>query len=193
LTACDKSPASSTAQANPTTSTTKPAADPAPGPVSLISIPVLVILPPGWTLAQPGSDHILSGPAPDGPLRISLSMLDSMDSARRDRFIAGAIDQAQKHPQRIQVHQATSKNGLQLIERVTYSSATGSPGSQLSATTSPSDKIFWNIILFVPYQNRFIPCSFDLLSLTQDQYRDDQQFIEALMDTAQPGKLSITQ
>jgi hypothetical protein len=120
-------------------------------------------------------------------------MLDSMDSTRRDHFIAGAVDQAQKHPQRIQVHQSTSKNGLQILERVTYSSSVGAPGAQLSATTAPSDKIAWNLILFVPYNDRFIPCSFDLVGLTQDQYRDDQPFIEALLDTAQPGKLSVAQ
>jgi hypothetical protein len=192
LTSCDNPQANSTAQAA-NSSTTKPAADPPSSPVSLVSIPVLVMLPPGWAVAPAGNENFLAGPAPDGPVRISLSMLDSMDTTRREHFIAGAIDQAQKHPQRIQIHQSTSRNGLQLLERVTYSSADGIHVAQLSATTTPSDKIAWSLILFVPYRDRFIPCSFDLLSLTQDQYRDDQQFIETIIDSAQAGKLSVAQ
>jgi hypothetical protein len=154
---------------------------------------VLVILPADWSLDPPGSPNFLKGPAPDGNVRISLSMLESMDGNRRDRFLVAAADLAQKHPQRIQVRQLTSRNGMQILERVTYSSATGSPGAQLSAATLPSDKISWNLILFVPYEKRFIPCSFDLFGLTEDQYHNDQQFVEAIVDSAQPGTLQVAQ
>jgi hypothetical protein len=45
----------------------------------------------------------------------------------------------------------------------------------------------------VPYENKFIPCSFDLFGLTEDQYHNDQQFVEAIVDSAQPGTLQVAQ
>ena len=113
LSGCDKPQGSSTAQANAGSSAaTQPAvAVPPRGPVSLVSVPVLVILPADWSLDPPGSPNFLKGPAPDGNVRISLSMLESMDGNRRDRFLVAAADLAQKHPQRIQIRQLTSVRG----------------------------------------------------------------------------------
>jgi hypothetical protein len=194
LCACDKSSQpDSTAQANTTNTTpsapnTSAADDQTRDPLPLVSLPLVVSVPHSWTVDPPVSPMYLKGPAPNGNLRISLSMLEAMDAHLRDTYIAGADQQAIAHPQRIQVREVTSKAGMKVLERRTFTIGSGIPSTQLAAATKPSDTISWDVVLFVPYHDKFIPCRLDLFELTQDQYRDDEQFLDSIVDSAEPGK-----
>jgi hypothetical protein len=193
LAACDKSPQTdSTAQANtatPTPTTSTSSADDQSGQLlPLIGLPVVVTVPHTWKLVPADDPSYLEGPAPNGNLRISLSMLNAMDAHLRDTYISGADQQAMAHPQRIQVRELTSQSGMKIVERRTFTIGSGIPSTQLSAATKPSDTISWDVVLFVPYHDKFIPCRLDLFELTQDQYRDDADFLDSIVNSAEPGK-----
>ena len=199
LSACDKSSQpDSPAQANTTD------APPSPANVSgvayqssdrlfLVSLPLVVTVPHTWALDRPVMPDYLEGPAPNGKLRISLSMLQAMDVHLRNTYIADADQQALSHPQRFQVRELTSKSGMKILERHSFTIGSGIPHSQLSAATKPSDTISWDVVLFVPFGDRFIPCRLDLFELTQDQYRDDAEFLDSIVDSAEPGKFPGSQ
>jgi len=147
-------------------------------------------LPQSWKMDPPNNPAYLVGPAPDGKVWVSLSMLDSQTDSARRLYIAAAIDEGNKHPRRIQIRQSTTDSGMQVLERVTYAHRPATVPDQSASTTQPSEPLSWSIIVFVPYEQKFIPCSFDLLKLTQQQYTDDQSFIESIVDTAEPGDLN---
>jgi hypothetical protein len=153
----------------------------------LMVVPLTMSIPAGWKLDPPVAPSFLEGPAPSGNLEISLSLMDSMDDRRRKLFIDGALDEHKKHPLRIQVQQLTTKSGLQVFERITYARLPGNPATQPAATL-PSRQLSWNIVIFVPYQHKIMPCSFDLLGVTQQEYEQDQQMVSSMIDTARPGK-----
>jgi hypothetical protein len=208
LSSCDKAPQKTSAaqtnttqennaQPSNTDSNTAPsnavAADPLrPVPanhsISLVNLPITLSVPKSWVLNPPMNPVFLQGPAPDGNVQISLSMLDSMDAHRKDVYVSTLLDEGHKHPRRIQVRQETSKNGISILERITYTPGSDEARTSLTSTTAPSATISWDIILFLPYDKKFIPCRFDLFGLTQDQYRDDRQFIDSIIDSAEPGK-----
>jgi hypothetical protein len=186
---CDKRPESEGSN----TSTAQPTTDPAPQQAEIAQInfplkimPLTLTLPAGWKLDPPLRPSFLEGPLPSGDFEVSLSLMDSMADRNRQLFITGALDQSEKHPDRIHVRQLTTKTGLEMLERITYVT---SPGNlTIGPTTLPSQLLSWNIILFVPYQQKFIPCSFDLLGLTQSQFDQDQQAFRSIIDSAEPVK-----
>lgn len=186
---CDKRPGSSSSSDQTDTAT-----GPAEQPVSvgprenfpLMIMPLTMSLPADWKLDPPVGPSFLEGAAPSGDLEISLSIMDAMDDRHRQLFIAGALDESQKHPRRIWVTQLKSKSGLPILERITYATRPGHAGSP--PATLPSQQLSWNFIIFVPYKQTFIPCSFDLIGLTQQQYELDQSLIRTMIDTAEPSK-----
>jgi hypothetical protein len=191
LIGCDKRPQPDASNASDTSAATAdpPAQQVAAGPqidVPLNVMPLTLTLPAGWKLDPPMHPSFLEGSLPGGDAEISLSLMDSMIDRNRQFFITGAIDQSQKHPDRIHVRQLTTKTGLGMLERITYLISPGDP--PITPTTLPSQQLSWNIIVFVPYQDKFIPCSFDLLGLTQAQYAADEQVIRSMIDTARPVK-----
>jgi hypothetical protein len=153
----------------------------------LMVMPLTIDLPAGWKLEPPVGPSFLKGPAPSGEVEISLSIMDGMDQRHRQLFIAGAIDQSQRHPRRIQVRQSTSKSGLLVVERTTYVLPLSGTATK-PATTLPWQQLSWNITLFVPYKQKFIPCCLDLIGLTQRQYELDEQTIRTMVDSAKPAK-----
>jgi hypothetical protein len=192
LVACDKRPQSdaSNTSATATTAQDPVAVQSSDAPqinVPLKIMPLTLTLPAGWKLDPPMNPSFLEGSMPSGDVEISLTLMDSMLDRNRQLFITGALDQSQKHPDRIRVRELTTKTGLAMLERITYLT---SPGTAMigSATTLPSQQLSWNLIIFVPYQQKFIPCSFDLLGMTQQQYDQDQSVIRAMIDTAEPAK-----
>ena len=191
LIGCDKQPESDTSNApDAAGGADAPARQGSSGPrvnVPLNIMPLTLTLPAGWKLDPPMNPSFLEGPTPSGDVEISLSLMDSMVDRNRRLFITGAIDESQKHPDRIHVRQLTGKTGLGMIERITYLTSPGDPATRPAATL-PSQQLSWNIIDFVPYQQKFIPCSFDLLGLTQQQYDQDQQVVRSMIDTAHPVK-----
>ncbi|HEY1922609.1 MAG TPA: hypothetical protein VGG44_07560, partial [Tepidisphaeraceae bacterium] len=150
-------------------------------------MPLSLTLPGGWKLDPPINPTFLEGPLPGGDVEISLTLMDSMIDRNRQLFVDGAIEESQKHPNRIHIQQGTTKTGLKTLERTTYLMSPGDPAIQ-PGTTLPSQELSWNIIVFVPYRQKFIPCSFDLLGLTQKQFDDDQSAIRAIIDSAEPAK-----
>jgi hypothetical protein len=155
--------------------------------VPLKIMPLSLTLPAGWKLDPPLNPTFLEGPMAGGDVEISLTLMDAMVDRNRQLFIAGAMDESQKHPKRIHVQQLTTKTGLATLERVTYLTSPGDPAIRPGATL-PSQQLSWNIIVFVPYHQTFLPCSFDLLGLTQKQFDDDQPVIRAMIDSAAPVK-----
>jgi len=156
--------------------------------IPLWVMPLALSVPEGWKVGPPVHPSFLIGRAPDGNLQISISMLDFMDDHRMNVFVSGEEDLSEKHPQRTQVTQSTTRSGLHVVETITYSDAGGNASSRPS--TQPSQLLSWNIVVFVPYQKKFIPCSFDLLSLTQQQYTDDEPLVHSIIDSAEPNNVS---
>jgi hypothetical protein len=155
--------------------------------ISMKMMPLSLTLPAGWKLDPPLNPTFLEGPMAGGDVEISLTLMDSMGDRNRQLFVTGAIEESQKHPNRIHVQQSTTKSGLSTLERVTYLTPPGD--SSLPAdTTLPSQQLSWNIIVFVPYEQKFLPCSFDLLGLTQKQFDEDQPVIRSMIDSAQQVK-----
>jgi hypothetical protein len=186
---CDKRSESSTTpdQADQTPAPVQQPVSPARQNFSLLIMPLTLSIPAGWKLDPPDKPSFLEGPAPGGDVEISLTIMDAMDDNHHHLFVNGELDQSRLHPSRIRVRQLTSKTGLPLLERITYVTA---PVQSLNSppTTLPSQLLSWNVIVFVPYRTKIIPCSFDLIGLTQQQYDQDQPLIRALIDTATPAK-----
>jgi hypothetical protein len=192
---CDKQPASPSASDQADTAADSSARPASTGPrdkFPLMIMPLTVSLPADWKLDPPVSPSFLEGPAPSGNLEISLSIMDAMDDRQRQLFVAGSLDESQKHPRRIQVAQFTSKSGLPIVARITYATAPTHAGSP-PPTTLPSQLLSWNFIIFVPYKHKFIPCSFDLIGLTEQQYGLDQSLIRTMVDSAEPSKTAAFQ
>jgi hypothetical protein len=159
--------------------------------IPLLIFPLTLSVPQDWNVYPPIRPSFLTGPAPDGNLQISISMLEFMNSQRMNGYISGAQDLSDRHPQRTQVRQLTVKSGLRAVETITYSNPGGGASSRPS--TQPQQTLSWNMVVFVPYQQKFIPCSFDLLGMTQQQYTDDEPLLRSIVDSAQPGDVSAFQ
>jgi hypothetical protein len=190
---CDKQPqsnsppAESTAEPAPTTTVSQVQAR---KDLPLVTMPIVLSAPEDWKLRPAYNSPYLQAATPDGDIQISLSVLDSMSDNSRRLYIAAAIDQSRKHSRRIHIRQAATDSGLQMLERITYANVPDGSPDQPPAATEPSAPLTWSIIIFVPFQKKFIPCRFDLLKLTQREYEDDQQFIETIIDTARPADLA---
>jgi hypothetical protein len=187
LFACDKPAASNTTSTETANSapTTEPSQD-----LALVTMPLVLSVPHDWSIAPRDNPSYLEGSAPDGKLQISFSMLDAMSPSAEQLYVSAAIDQSRKHPAKIFIRQSTTSNGFPILERITYSGRTGPSTEPSPATTEPSEPLSWSLVLFLPFQQKFIPCRFDLLKLTQQQYDDDRPFIESLLDTARPNDLA---
>ena len=85
--------------------------------------------------------------------------------------------------------QMTAAGGLQVLEKVTYIDMPADPPGQAPPATQPSQRLYWNITIFVPYQNKFIPCNMELADITQEQYLADEPIVESIVETAQQGEL----
>jgi hypothetical protein len=153
-------------------------------------MPLILSAPESWKLKPADQPTYLEGPAPDGDIQISLSLLEAMSENGRRLYIKGALDESQKHPGRILIRQSTGANGMQMLERITYSDLPEVPAGHAAAATEPSAPLAWSIVMFVPYQDKFISCRFDVFKLTQQEYTDDQQFVETLIGAARPGNFA---
>ncbi len=199
---CDKravTPGSASPAEAASASGREPVSADSPKNFPLLIMPLSVSLPADWRLDPPVEPSFLEGPAPSGELEISLSLMDAMDDRQQQYFIAGAIDESQYHPLRIHVRQFTNKSGLSILERVTYAALPGhgrtappttAPTTAPTAapTTLPSQLLSCDYIVFVPYKHKFLPCSFDLIGLTELQYELDQPLIRTMIDTAEKNE-----
>jgi hypothetical protein len=188
--ACDKRPQSDSASPSyPTAAaysgpTTRDVCVEPRRSLSMLSVPLILSVPQSWKLEPPQNPVFLEGTAPSGDLHIAVSMLGFMNDYSRQLFVNRALDQSRQHPGRIQIRQLTANSGMQILERTIYLDLPNDPSGQSPPATLPSQLLSWNITIFVPYQQKFIPCSFDLSNLTQQQYVEDQPFIQSIMDTA---------
>ena len=161
--------------------------------LKMLTVPLILSVPQSWNLQPPQNPAFLVGLAPGGDVRISVAMLNFMNDYGKRLFVNRAVDQSHQHPGRIQVRQLTNNAGLQVLEKITYLNLPNDPAGQSPPVTQPSELLSWNITIFVPYHQKFIPCSFDLASITQQQYDADQPFIQAIVDTAQQGVIPAFQ
>ncbi|MGA2440828.1 MAG: hypothetical protein ABSH08_07705 [Tepidisphaeraceae bacterium] len=152
--------------------------------LSLLSVPLILSVPQSWKLEPRQNPAFLEGAAPSGDLHIAVSMLDFMNDHSRQVFVDRALDQSRQHPGRIQIRQLTASSGMQILQRITYVGLPNDPPGQSPLATRPSQLLSWRITIFVPYRQKFIPCNFDLSNLTQQQYLEDEQFIQSIMETA---------
>jgi hypothetical protein len=186
---CDKQPRSNPTSAD-TASTTSGSQEEPRKELPLVSMPVILSVPQDWELKPRENPAYLEGAAPDGDVQIALSVLDAMSDNTQRAYITAALDQSRKHPSRIQIHHSTTGIGWQVLERITYADRSDAPADQSLPATQPSEPLAWSITVFVPLEKKFIPCRFDLFKLTQQQYDDDQQFIESLIDSAKAADLA---
>jgi len=150
----------------------------------MLSVPLVLSVPQSWSLEPPQNPAFLRGVAPSGDLHIAVSMLEFMNDYNRRLFVNRALDQSRQHPERIQIRQLTGNGGLQILQKITYVNLPNDPPGQSPPATQPSQLLSWNITIFVPYRQEFIPCNFNLPNLTQQQYDQDETFIESIIDTA---------
>jgi hypothetical protein len=201
---CDKSPQSDSASPSnpPDTARSAPihssptTRDPSLEPrknLAMLAVPLILSVPKSWYLEPPQNPAFLEGLAPGGDVHISVSMREFINDYGKRLFVDRAVEQSQQHPRRIQVRQLTNNTGLQVLERITYVSVPNDPPGQSPPATQPTEILSWNITIFVPYQQKFIPCSFDLSRLTQQQYLADQPFIQSIVDSAQQDALPTFQ
>ena len=188
LAGCGKPSTSATSDPAPPSAAVATSQDSPRKTIPLLILPLTLSVPQDWKVYPPVRPSFLTGPAPDGDLQISISMLEFMNSQRMNGFISGAQDLSDRHPQRTQVRQLTVKSGLRAVETLTYANVGDNPSSRPS--TQPGQTLSWNMVVFVPYQQKFIPCSFDLLGMTQQQYTDDEPLLHSIVDSAQPGDVS---
>ena len=199
LFACDKQPQSDSA--SPSHPTEAAASGPTTRDVSveprknlsMLSVPVILSVPQSWRLEPPQNPEFLEGAAPSGELHIAVSMLDFMNDYRRRLFVDLILDQSRQHPERFQIRQSIGNGGMQILQRITYAKLPNDPSGQSPPATQPSQLLSWNITIFVPYRQKFIPCSFELSGLTQQQYVEDEQFIQSIMDTARQDTIPAFQ
>lgn len=170
--------------------TTSPSPQISSQDIQLISMPLVLTMPDDWKLKPRDQPEYLEGPAPDGDVVISLSVLDGMSDNSQRLYVDAAMEQGQKHPRKIQIHQSATNGGMQVLERITYPNLPDGPVDQDRPATRPSEPLAWSLVVFVPFQHKFIPCRFDLMKLTQQQYTDDEQFVESMIDSARPGNFS---
>jgi hypothetical protein len=199
FTACDKRSQSDSASSSHPTETANSAPttrDVSVEPrksLSLLSVPLILSVPQSWKLEPPQNPAFLEGAAPSGDLHVAVSMLDFMNDYRRKLFIDRALDQSRQHPGRIQIRQLTGNSGMQILQRITYVGSPNDPPGQSPPVTQPSQLLSWNITIFVPYGQKFIPCNFDLSNLTQQQYLQDEPFIQSIMDSARQDAIPAFQ
>jgi len=199
LSACDKQPQPEAASpSHPTEAahsapTTRDASVEPRKSLSMLSVPLVLSVPQSWRLEPPQNPVFLEGMAPSGDLHLAVSMLEFMNDYRRRLFVDRALDQSRQHPGRIQIRQLTGNSGMQILQRITYAKLPNDPSGQSPPATQPSQLLSWNITIFVPYRQKFIPCSFELSGLTQQQYVEDEQFIQSIMDTARQDTIPAFQ
>jgi hypothetical protein len=185
---CDKQPQTTTGPADAVAATQPAPTEASYRTVPIVTMPLRLSLPKGWTLEPPNGPAYLEGTAPGGKVQISLSVLDTLSDAAQKAYIDTAFEQGRQHPQRIQVSQSTTTNGMRLLEKVVYES--DQAGDISAPATRSSEPLSWTLVLFVPFEQRVIPCQFDLFKLSQREYEGDQKFVESIIDSAEPGNLS---
>jgi hypothetical protein len=182
---CGKQSAS---PATPTSSAANAPADPAQSArqdVSIPGVPLVLSIPADWNVVAPVTEAYLVGPG----IRIAVTTLDYMDDTRRRLFVSEILDQGREHPYRIHARELKDADGMQVIEKTAYLNMPTVSPSQPPPATEPSQRLFWTATIFVPDQNRFIPCTLQLANITEAQYESDEASVETIVKTAHQGQL----
>jgi hypothetical protein len=188
---CEK-PSASPATPTPTPSTANVPTDPAQTArqsVSIPGVPLVLSIPADWNVVAPVTEGYLVGPG----IRIAVTTLDYMDDTRRRLFVSEILDQRREHPYRIHARELKDADGMQVIEKVAYLDLPGDSSSKAPPATQPSQRLYWTITIFVPDQNRVIPCSLELANITEAQYEADEASVETIVKTAHQGQLPTLQ
>lgn len=155
--------------------------------------PLKLKVPADWKLEILGSAAMAEGPSPSGEQQIMITTLPGMDDKRIAAWIAGANASAAEHPDRLQVHQLQSINGMDALEKISFTepmilAATTTSPDSASTQSSADDSggvVNYTRYVFVPFEGSYIPCSFGISGMTPEEYRQDIDFIRSLLDTAQ--------
>jgi hypothetical protein len=172
------------------------------------SAPLTVKVPPSWKIELVDGVSILEGPTPSGDTTITVSTLPGMTPKHIDLMADGAKADAQQHPNLVQFRDLHQINGLRVFEKIEYSQAATQPATQPDQAAGPppdatSDltasaaadgpTITWSRLVFVPFQDSFLPCSFSISAMTPDEYNQDQAFLQSVLDSAQARVVSDLQ
>jgi hypothetical protein len=215
ISGCDRSPAPppQTADAMPAPAT-RPTADELMSAertqLDINSAPLSIKLPTSWKIVMVDGVSVLEGPTPSGETTITIATLPGMSSHRIDLLVEGAEADAQKRPDRVQVHDLHQVNGLRAFDKIAYTGPSTQPSTQPAGTSAPpSDTltsvplepdsvvsgpmVSWSRLVFVPFQDAYLPCSFSIASMTPGEYSQDQAFLQSLLDSAQSRQLQDLQ
>jgi hypothetical protein len=201
-TGCEKSPAPPAMAAAPPPSarpTTRDLIEGARTDMPITAAPLSIKVPPSWKAELVDGVSILEGPSPSGDAEITVSTLPGMSSQRIELMVNGAIADAAKHPGRVEVRDLHGIDGLRTLERITYSAPTtqpttapaqavavaGDPVTDVGADAGNGPKVSWSRLVFVPFQDSFLPCSFSVSVMTPEEFNQDQTFLQSVLDSAQ--------
>jgi hypothetical protein len=212
---CDRSPTPPPPAADETAPDTRPTTEELLSgqrtQLDIKSAPLSIKVPASWKIEMVDGLSMLEGPTPSGDTTITIATLPGMSSKRIDMMVDGAEADAQKRPDRVQVHDLHQINGLRAFEKITYSGPSTQPtttpdltaatpiDAPLDATTQPSDAaangpmISWSRLVFVPFQDAYLPCSFSVSAMTPEEFTQDQAFLQSVLDSAQTRQLEDLQ
>jgi hypothetical protein len=156
---------------------------------SIPGVPLIFSIPADWNVVPPVSEAYLVGPG----VRIAVTTLDYMDDTRRRLFVGEILDQGREHPYRVHARELKDADGMQVIEKVAYLGMPAGAAGHSPPATQPSQRLFWTITIFVPDQNKFIPCSLELANITEAQYEADEPSVETIVKSAHQGQLPVLQ
>ncbi len=167
------------------------------------SAPLSVKVPPSWKVELVDGITMLEGPTPSGDTTITVTTLPGMSSRRIELMVDGAEADAQQRPDRVQVHDLHQINGLRVIDKIMYTVSTTQASTQPDDTnaidagtadtpiveTGDGQLISWSRLVFVPFEDTFLPCSFSVSAMTPNEYGQDQAFLQSVLDSAKTRPL----
>jgi hypothetical protein len=176
--------------------------------VDIKSAPLSMKLPPSWKIELVDGMSMLEGPSPSGDATIMVTTLPGMSQQHIEMMVAGAQADAQKKQGREEVHDLHQVNGLRAFEKITYSSSATQPSTQVDEVSAPSADsptnasadaavdgplVSWSRLVFVPFEDNYLPCSFSVGAMTPQEFDQDKAFLQSLLDSAQVRKLEDMQ
>lgn len=159
----------------------------------LDSLPLRMQVPPQWKITRHGSTGSVvwvEGPSPHSEARISLKEREAMPPQQFEAYLSG-IRRAEAEGKDTFIFRTTGP--IQIIERRSLMSPVTVPLTDIDGLPILDDKgevtmhtstpLRWWISCFVPREDRVEHYELTLVDLTQEQFAQDQKFLEDMVST----------